>query len=115
MKHADQSVTIYHASYDPDKGYDIYTGRVVHDVSFFGGIDTAVSKDGLSAATHATMRIPGKSKAEVYNGDLVLPGEHETTGKRPDDLAKMVDYVYTVVGVTDNTDGHGAHTKVVMK
>lgn len=115
MKHAGQSVTIYHALYDPDKGYDIYTGKVFDGVSFFGGIATNVSKDGLTAAVTATMRIPAALDAHVMNGDLVLLGAHQTVGKRPADLADMVDYVYTVVGVTDNTAGREPHTKVVMK
>lgn len=115
MKHANKTVTVYHAEYDPVKGYDVYTGRVYENVSIYGGIDTAVSKDGLSYAVHATMRIQGKKKCPVCNGDLVLIGAHETTVERPDDLSDMVDYVYTVVGVADNTEGYGAHIKVVMQ
>ncbi len=115
MKHAKKIVTIYHGEFNPEKGCDDYTGRVYRNVSFYGGVDTEVSKDGLSAAAHAVMRIPGNIKVQISTGDLVVIGAHPTSGKRPDDLADLADYVYTVVGVTDNTGCHGAHTKVVME
>lgn len=115
MRHAAQTVTVYHGELDVDAGNDVYHGRVLTGVSFHGDTQVSVSKDGLAAAALATMRIPGTGFSPVQKGDLVLLGTQETEGQRPGTLADLSDYVYTVVGVTDNTAGRAPHWKVVMK
>lgn len=115
MKHADKTVTIYHGSIDPDKGYDVYKGCVLTGVSFFGKTATAVSKDGLEAASEAIMRIPIPADITICSGDLVLLGVHPVNGMTPSTLSELADYVYTVVGVTHNSAGRSPHIKVVMK
>ena len=115
MRHAAQTVTVYHGKLDADVGYDVYCGRVLEGVSFHGDTKVTVSKDGLEAAALATMRIPSTGPSPVQTGDLVLLGAQKTQGQRPGTLAELGEYVYTVVTVTDNTAGRAPHWKVLMK
>ena len=118
MKNACKTVTVYRKKWDPKRGADIYEGTVIPDVSFFSRVSTAVSNEGLQAACEGILRIPMESMPEdmeLKNGDLVCEGELETEGIRPADLDGMCSYVFTVVGITRNTSGRGAHIKVVCK
>lgn len=58
MHHADKTVTVYHKTWDQEQGVDVYKGAVLKEVSFFVRINTAVSTDGLTAASEAVLRIP---------------------------------------------------------
>lgn len=116
MHHANKTVTVYRKTWDPVKGVDTYCGTLLENVSFFSRIATTVSTEGLVSACEAVLRIP----LEVYpdgliikNGDKVCEGAFETA---PESLADIeCEYLYTVVGITRNTDGHGPHVKVVCK
>ena len=120
MRHANKTVTVYHKEWDEENAVDVYQGTVLNGVSFFSRISTAVSKEGQEHACEAVLRIP----VDIYNpspvsllrnGDLVCEGALQTEGLRPADLDELCPYVYTVVGVTWNTDGMGSHIKVVCK
>ena len=118
MRHADKTVTVYHKEWDEDKAIDVYRGTVLGGVSFFSRISTAVSTDGLSAACEGTLRIPMEAAPDglvLKNGDLVCEGALQTEGLQPSDLDKLCPYVFTIVGITRNMDGLGAHIKVVCK
>lgn len=118
MHHADKTVTVYHKTWDPDAGVDIYEGTVIPDVSFFSRTSTTVSTDGLQAACEGILRVPLENwpeDLELKNGDLLCEGELETEGMRPSDLDELCPYVFTVIGITRNTSGRGAHVKVVCK
>lgn len=116
MRHANKTVTVYRKAWDPEKGVDTYHGKVLEDVSFFSKIATAVSTEGLTAACESVLRIP----LEVYPDELVIQnGDKVGEGalaESPESLADIeCKYLYTVVGITRNTDGHGPHVKVVCK
>ena len=118
MRHADKTVTVYHKKWDADAGADIYEGTVIPGVSFFSRISTTVDKEGLQAACEGTLRIPLESwpdGLELTGGDLLCEGALETEGLRPADLDGLCPYVFTVVGITRNASGRGAHVKVVCK
>lgn len=119
MRHANKTVTVYKKTWDKDDGVDVYEGTVIPDVSFFSKINTSVSTDGLQAACEGILRIPLKYvqeyDLELHNGDLVCEGELKTEGMRPSDLDGLCPYVFTVIGITRNTSGRGAHIKVVCK
>ena len=118
MHHADKTVTVYHKEWDPDAGVDVYVGTVIPNVSFFSRINTAVSKEGLQTASEGVLRIPLENLPEdlvLKNGDLLCEGELETEGMQPSELDELCPYVFTVVGITRNTSGRGAHVKVVCK
>lgn len=116
MRHTNKTVTVYRKAWDPEKGVDTYHGTVLGNVSFFSKIATAVSTEGLTAACEAVLRIP----LEVYpdglviqNGDKVCEG---ALAESPESLADIeCEYLYTVVGITRNMNGHGSHVKVVCK
>jgi hypothetical protein len=118
MRHANKTVTVYHKIWDPEKGMDVYKGTVLKGVSFFSKVATAVTTDGLTAASEAVLRIPEEVVPEdltLENGDLVCEGELQTEGMRPGDLKPLCPYVYTVVGITRNLSVFGSHIKVVCK
>lgn len=118
MRNADKTVTVFRKEYDAENAFDVYHGTVIDGVSFFGKVATAVSTDGLTAASEAVLRIPlevAPADLTVKNGDLVCEGALQTEGIRPGDLDAMCSYVYTVVGVTRNASGRAPHVKVVCK
>ena len=118
MKHADKTVTIFRKSWDADAGVDIYEGTVIPNVSFFSRISTAVSTDGLVAACEGILRIPMEAYPQglgLKNGDLVCEGKLKTEGMQLSNLDSLCPYVFTIVGITVNGSGQGAHVKVVCK
>lgn len=116
MRHTNKTVTIYHKSWDPEKGVDTYSGTVVANVSFFSKIATTVSTEGLIATCEAVLRIPLEAYPDglvIQNGDKVGEG---ALIENPASLADIeCEYLYTIVGITRNTDGYGPHVKVVSK
>lgn len=118
MHHADKTVTVYSKKWDENKGIDNYRGTVLDGVSFFSRISTAVSTDGLTAACEATLRVPvdvWPNDLDIKNGDLVCEGALLQAPANRAELDKLCPYVFTVVGVTRNLCGKGAHVKVVCK
>ena len=118
MRHADKTVTVYHKVWDGEKGADSYRGTVLEGVSFFSRIATAVSKDGLTAACEATLRIPMEiypEGQELENGDLVCEGSLQTEPENRAQIDDLCPYVFTVVGITRNTSGREPHVKAVCK
>lgn len=118
MRHADKTVTVYHKEWSEEIASDVYRGSVISGVSFFTRISTAVSTDGLAHACEGVLRIPIEKYPNglaLNNGDLVCQGALQTDGLRPPDMAELCPYVFTIVGITRNTSGHGSHVKVVCK
>lgn len=118
MRHANKTVTVYHKSWNPEKGVDIYKGTVLKGVSFFSKVATSVTTEGLTAASEAVLRIPEEIipvDFALVNGDLVCEGELQTEGMRPGVLNDLCPYVYTAVGVTQNFSVFGSHIKAVCK
>lgn len=118
MHNADKTVTVYHKVWNPDANADVYYGTVIPDVSFFSRISTAVSSEGLQAACEGILRIPLENcpeGLELKYGDLLCEGELETEGMQLSELDGLCPYVFTIVGITRNTSGRGAHVKVVCK
>lgn len=118
MRHTDKTVTVFRKIWDEENACDVYHGAVLDGVSFFGKVAAGVSMDGLTASSEATLRIPAEVIPigfSVTTGDLVCCGRLATEGLRPSDLTDLCDYVYTVVSVTPNLSGHGAHIKVVCE
>ena len=118
MRNAEKTVTVYSKTWDPADGVDIYKGTVIPDVSFFSRINTTVSNEGLQAACEGVLRIPLEhwpEGLELKNGDLLCEGALEIEGMQPSDLDGLCPYVFTIVGVTRNVSGRGAHVKAVCK
>lgn len=118
MHHADKTVTVYHKEWDEENAVDIYRGTVLNDVSFFSRISTTVSTDGLVAACEGTLRIPMEAcpdGLELKNGDLVCEGKLKAEVARLSDLDSLCPYVFTIIGITQNTGGREPHIKVVCK
>ena len=117
MHHANKTVTVYHKTWDPDKGTDEYKGTVLKGVSFFCRVCTIVTTEGLTAASEAVLRIPEEVMPDdmtLKNGDLVCEGELPTDGMQPGTMSGITT-VYAVVGITRNFSVFGSHMKVVCK
>lgn len=131
MRNAAETITIYNAFLDSENGYDIYKRTVITGVSWFSCTQTAVSGDGgLTAADEYTARIPnelcsGYVDPKSYTGaagtwtlkpgDIIVKGIASEENPRPKTLFDTYSNVLTVVGITDNRGGRGAHIKVVGK
>lgn len=115
MKNADQTITLYSHSMDPDTGYDVWTGQVITGVSVFGSTAVNVNKDGFAAADVYTIRVPEKCGEFVFReGDLIVLGESNEQNPRPADLEAKYPTL-TVVGCTDNRGKREGHWKVTAK
>ena len=58
MKLCTETITVFNARMDNDKGYDIYIPTVIRGVSWFCEIASAVDSSGLKAANKFIIRIP---------------------------------------------------------
>ena len=118
MRNTNKTVTVYHKKWDEKNACDVYHGTLIKGVSFFSRVSTVVSTEGLVHACEGTLRIPMEvypDGLELKNGDLVCEGALQTEGLRPADMAELCPYVYTVIGVTNNTSIMGSHIKAVCK
>lgn len=117
MYHADKTVTVYHKTWDQEKGLDVYKGTVLKGVSFFSRISTRVSTEGLTAVNEAVLRIPEEVLPEdlkISNGDLICEGALPLEGMTPAAMSDLT-AVFAVVGITRNLSVFGSHIKVVCK
>ena len=133
MKQCEETITVFNARLDDDKGYDVYVPTVIHGVSWFCEIASNVDTGGLKAANKFTVRIPldadfsGKAYMEpagyagadpgafftLKQGDIIVHGE-ETESNTPAKLKDKYGETVTILGVTDSTKRPNAkHWKVV--
>ena len=133
MKLCTETITVFNARMDNDKGYDIYIPTVIRGVSWFCEIASAVDSSGLKAANKFIIRIPddadfsdkayavpvvyaGGDPAILFTlkqGDIIIHGE-ETDVCTPAELTKKYGEIVTILGVTDNRRSPNAkHWKVV--
>lgn len=136
MKLCDETITLFNAKLDPVTGYDVYTGTVIHGVSWHSETASAVdtSGGGLKAADKITVRIPNDAEfsGKVYvdpityatcnpancytfqSGDIIVKGEIHPNNPKPADLQKQYAEVFTVLGLTNNQrTTHAPHWRVV--
>lgn len=133
MKLCDETITVFNARVDDDKGYDVYIPTVIRGVSWFCEIASTVDSSGLKAANKFTIRIPidadfsdkayvppaayaGGDPNSVFTlkqGDIIVHGE-ETEITTPAKLAEKYGEIVTILGVTDSRRRPNAkHWKVV--
>lgn len=117
MHHADKTVTVYHKTWDQEKGADVYKGTVLKGVSFFCRVCTTMTSDGLIATNEAVLRIPEEvipADLNLKNGDLVCEGTLPMEGMTPAAMSDLT-ATFAVVGITRNLSVFGSHIKVVCK
>ena len=133
MKECNETITVFNARMDDDKGYDIYVPTVIHGVSWFCEIASTVDQSGLKAANKFIIRVPvdadfsGKSYVPpaayaggdpnniftLRQGDIIVHGE-ETEINIPARLKEKYGETVTILGVTDSSRRPNAkHWKVV--
>lgn len=129
-----ETVTVFNARLDQEKGYDVYIPTVITGVSWFCEIASTVDSSGLKAANKYHIRIPvdadfsGKAYADplayaagdadslftLKTGDIIVKGAIEESGLKPADLQKRCGEIVTILGVTDNRRApNSPHWKVV--
>ena len=133
MKECHETITVFNARMDGDKGYDIYVPTVIHGVSWFCEIASNVDSSGLKAANKFIIRVPvdadfsgqayappvayaGGDPHEIFTlkqGDIIVHGE-ETEINTPANLKEKYGEIVTILGVTDSSRRPNAkHWKVV--
>lgn len=135
MKLCNETVTVFNKRWDAENGWDIYVPTVIHGVSWYCEIASAVDNTGLHAANRFTVRIPEDAdtgeKAYVdpityaeepivaglwtlKNGDIIVKAEIDDETLTPAQLHERYPDCMTVLGVTDNRRAPNApHFKVV--
>lgn len=133
MKECNETITVFNARIDDDRGYDTYIPTIIRGVSWFCEIASTVDSSGLKAANKFTIRIPvdadfsGKAYAApaayaggdpnsvftLNQGDIIVHGE-ETAANTPAKLKEKYGEIVTILGVTDSSKRPNAkHWKVV--
>lgn len=133
MKQCDETITVFNARVDDDKGYDTYIPTVIRGVSWFCEIASTVDSSGLKAANKFIIRVPvdadfsdkayvppaayaggdPKSVFTLKQGDIIVHGE-ETEANSPAKLQEKYGEIVTILGVTDSSRRPNAkHWKVV--
>ena len=123
MRLSDDVLTVINACPIPGQAMDQYVTTVIHGVSWYSTIKTAVDSSGLKAASVYTIRIPidadfsGKSFVEpkdwnadsAESGFTLRPGDFLVKGDvsgmeniRPSTIQKAKDKAVTILSVTDN-------------
>lgn len=135
MRLCNETITVFNALTNPDKGYEEYHGTIISGVSWYCDIASNVDSSGLKAANKFTIRIPADADfgnktyldpvayasaaapAEYFtlaSGTIIIRGAAQTEGMKPSDLKKQYTDFFTVLGITDNRRAaHGKHFKVV--
>ena len=133
MKECNETITVFNARLDDDRGYDAYIPTIIRGVSWFCEIASNVDSSGLKAANKFIIRIPvdadfsdkayvppaayaGGDPNTVFTlkqGDVIVHGE-ETEPMQPAALQEKYGEIVTILGVTDSSRRPNAkHWKVV--
>lgn len=133
MKLCTETITVFNARLDDEKGYDVYIPTVIRGVSWFCEIASTVDSSGLKAANKFTIRIPEDANFSdktyaapvayaggdpdnlftLRQGDIIVHGE-ETEVSTPTQLMEKYGEIVTILGVTDDRRVPNAkHWKVI--
>lgn len=133
MKECNETITVFNARLDDDRGYDTYIPTIIRGASWFCEIASNVDSSGLKAANKFIIRIPvdadfsdkayvppaayaGGDPNTVFTlkqGDVIVHGE-ETEPMQPAALQEKYGEIVTILGVTDSSRRPNAkHWKVV--
>ena len=118
MKQCNETITIFHHTYNSQTDTDVWTPIVVENVSWFERTDTAITDNGLKSAKKCTIRIPVASIGSGFAidaGDIIVKGTcADSACTNPVEIKKHHPDMVTVLGTTDSTHRpHGAQIKAV--
>lgn len=136
MRLSGETITLYNARLDQEQDCTVYEKTVIHGVSWYGSVQTAIGDSGLKSANVFTVRIPadadfgGKEYCDAGSyteagdvsrlftlkpGDLIVKGVVPDSAGTPAQIHKKYPEVsFTIKGVTDNNRAPNAkHWKVV--
>lgn len=135
MKLCNETVTVFNRRWDAEAGKDVYIPTIIHGVSWFCEIASAVDSTGLHAANRLYVRIPadanfgGKRYVDpvtfaaetivsglftLSNGDVIVKAAVQDSTLKPAQLHERYADCMTILGVTDNRRAPNApHWKVV--
>ena len=71
----DETVTLYHRSYDTASRADVWSRTVYTTASWYGGQAATVSDNGLMTADTYTVRIDTDAAIPAAPGDVLVRGE----------------------------------------
>lgn len=133
MRNANQVITLYNYFWNPDADRDECKRTLISGASVFAQTQVNVGKEGVSAASVYTIRIPECSVKETYvspkqfqnldgkdgfftlgKGDKIVLGSAPEEAPTQGELESIYggDQVMTITGVTDNRGKRESHWKV---
>ncbi len=113
MLACNETITIYHKSYDEEKRMDVYLPTVIEGCSWFVKTQSAVSEKGMVYDDTYIVRIPlnhAPDELIFTKGDYVLKGEVLIEDATANDLLKYKDKVFLITSYAVNDKG-SAYTK----
>lgn len=108
MLNCDESITLYHKTYDKEKRIETYQHTVVHGCSWFVKTASEVTEKGMVYADNYTIRIPLENapKELIFSkGDYVLKGEVIIENATANDLLKHTGDVFLITSYSVNDKG----------
>lgn len=108
MLNCDETITIYHKTFDKEKHIETYQPTVLKGCSWFVKTASEVSEKGMAYADNYTVRIPlGNAPDELIftKGDYVLKGEISFENATAKDLLKHTDNVFLIKSYSVNDKG----------
>lgn len=108
MLNCNETITIYHKSYDEEKRTDVYTPTVIDGCSWFAKTQSAVSEKGMVNDDTFIVRVPLENAPEELiftKGDYVLKGSVSLKEARPSDILKHNEGVFLITSYSVNDKG----------
>ncbi len=108
MLNCNETITIYHKSYDEEKRTDVYLPTVVKDCSWFVKTQSAISEKGMVYDDTYIVRIPldhAPDELIFTKGDYVLKGDVLLKEAKPSDLLKHKEGVFLITSYSVNDKG----------
>lgn len=108
MLNCNDTITLYHKTYDKEKRIETYLPTVLYGCSWFVKTDSTVTEKGMIYADKYVVRIPLANAPEELvftKGDYVLKGEVVIENATANDLLKHKDDVFLIKSYSMNDKG----------
>ena len=105
MLMAEETVTIYHKTYDPQSRQDRWTGTQYPNASWYGKQAVSVGDKGLQSADLYSVRIRTEEALPLSPGDIVVRGAVSVPISQAVEITGRYPETFVVTAVHDNRRG----------
>lgn len=117
MLNCNDTITIYHKTYDQKLRDEVYTPTVIQGCSWFAKMQSSLADKVVQLGDLFTVRIPLENAPEELiftKGDYVLKGEVLIEQATPKDLLKNRQDIFVIQSYTVNDKGspHTRHIRI---